>query len=41
MKINRFGSALLGMLAMLHLGVAAAEEHVIKAAGVKFDPQDG
>ncbi len=39
MKVNRFGSAMLGMLAMLHLGVAGAEEHLIKAAGVKFDPQ--
>jgi len=39
MKVNRFGSAMLGMLAMLHLGAAAGEEHLIKAAGVKFDPQ--
>ncbi len=30
---------MLGMLAMLHLGAAGAEDHLIKAAGVKFDPQ--
>ena len=39
MKINRFRSAILGTLAMLHVSAAAAEEHLIKAAGVKFDPQ--
>ena len=39
MKTNRFGSAMLGMLAMLRLDAAVAEEHLIKAAGVKFDPQ--
>lgn len=38
MKMNRFGSAILSM-AVLQASAVMAEEHVIKAAGVQFDPQ--